>query len=383
MAAPTSSRGVFSSAIDNILYDLQNEHQVILDKLSTDSQLSNDDLTTLGKRSSQIAPVVERLSTIESLEEETGGLIELLDQMKPAASNDADEKELREMAEIEIEENAEKIEALESEILILLVPKDEIDDKGVVLEVKAGTGGDEAALFAMEVFQMYQKFSALQGWRFEVLSMSESDLGGCNSASATVSGMGAYGMLKFESGTHRVQRIPQTEKAGRMQTSAVAVAVMPEVKDVDLVINNSDLRIDVYRASGAGGQHVNTTESAVRITHLPTNTVVAIQDERSQHKNKAKAMKLLASRIYEAEHRRKQAENSATKSALFGSGDRSDRIRTYNFPQNRITDHRINYSANGVDTMMNGELLPGFVEALLSEDNDNKVKALESGSGNL
>jgi peptide chain release factor 1 len=258
----------------------------------------------------------------------------------------------------------------------LLLPKDIADERNAILEVRAGTGGDEAALFAALLFDMYRKYAAVHGWRFEVMALSESDLGGLKEGSATISGKGVFARLKFESGVHRVQRVPQTEASGRVHTSAATVAVLPEMEDVDVHIDDKDLRVDVYRSSGAGGQHVNKTESAVRLTHLPTGIVVAMQDERSQHKNKAKAMKILRARIYERERGLRDAAHAATRKEQVGSGDRSERIRTYNFPQGRVSDHRINLTLYNIDDVINGAALDEIVDALIAEDEAEKLASI-------
>ena len=250
----------------------------------------------------------------------------------------------------------------------MLLPKDADDARNAILEVRAGTGGDEAALFAGDLFGMYQRMSSRYGWRFEVMEVSETGIGGYKEATATISGQDVFARLKFESGVHRVQRVPETETGGRIHTSAATVAVLPEVEDVDIDLNENDLRVDVFRASGPGGQSVNTTDSAVRITHLPTGIVVSQQDEKSQHKNRAKAMKILRARIYDAERARQEAERAASRKGQVGSGDRSERIRTYNFPQGRVTDHRINLTLYKLDKILAGEAIDEVIDALASED---------------
>ena len=262
---------------------------------------------------------------------------------------------------------------LERDIKIALLPKDEDDSKSAIIEVRAGSGGEEAALFAAVLFGMYQKYAELKGWRFEILSIADTGIGGYKEASASIKGHNVFSKLKFESGVHRVQRVPETESSGRIHTSAATVAVLPEVEDIDIKLEDKDLKIDTYRASGAGGQHVNTTDSAVRITHLPTGLVVALQDEKSQHKNKAKALKILRSRVYEAERHKKDQERALTRKGQVGSGDRSERIRTYNFPQGRVSDHRINLTSYRIEEIIKNGQLDEFVEALIADDEARKL----------
>ncbi len=263
--------------------------------------------------------------------------------------------EMRELAEAEIEEVEARIADLEGQVQVMLLPKDAADDRNVILEIRAGTGGQEAALFAGDLFRMYERYAASQGWKVELVSASEGDAGGYKEIIATVSGKGVYSRMKFESGVHRVQRVPETEAGGRIHTSAATVAIMPEAEEVDIEIRPEDIRIDTMRASGAGGQHVNTTDSAVRITHLPTGIVV-VQAEKSQHQNRARAMQILRARLYDAERNRADSERSESRRLQVGSGDRSERIRTYNFPQGRLTDHRINLTLYKLDRVMEGDL---------------------------
>ncbi|HEY7749336.1 MAG TPA: peptide chain release factor 1 [Aestuariivirgaceae bacterium] len=275
--------------------------------------------------------------------------------------------ELAEMAQAERPALDTKIDALEQKLRLLLLPKDAADERNVILEVRAGTGGDEAALFAGDLFRMYQRYAALKNWRVDIISASEGDHGGYKEIIANIAGQGVYAQLKFESGVHRVQRVPDTEAQGRIHTSAATVAVLPEAEEVDIAIEDKDLRIDVYRSSGPGGQSVNTTDSAVRITHIPTGLVVAQQDEKSQHKNKAKALKILRARLYERERQRLDAQRTAQRRGQIGSGDRSERIRTYNFPQGRVTDHRINLTLYKLDLVLQGAALEELIEALNRE----------------
>jgi peptide chain release factor 1 len=282
------------------------------------------------------------------------------------------DKEMRDMMEDEKFNLSKKIPELEQQIKIALLPKDSADEKNAIIEVRAGTGGEEAALFAYKLFHMYHRFAEKNRWKFEILSIADTGLGGYKEASAIITGRGAFARLKFESGGHRVQRVPETESAGRVHTSAATVAVLPEAEEVDIKIEEKDLRIDVFRSSGPGGQSVNTTDSAVRITHLPTGVVVSMQDEKSQIKNREKAMKVLRSRIYEAERERLEKERAMERKEQVGSGDRSERIRTYNFPQSRVTDHRINLTSYRIDDIMMGEL-DEFINALIAEDQAKKL----------
>ncbi|KAL0927342.1 hypothetical protein M5K25_001505 [Dendrobium thyrsiflorum] len=279
-----------------------------------------------------------------------------------------EDKDMREMASEELAEAFEEEKRLFHSLLKLLLPKDEADERDCILEVRAGTGGEEASLFAMDIFKMYEKYSQKKGWRFEIIDIMETDLKGYKEASGTVSGCGAYGKLKFESGIHRVQRVPVTEKSGRVHTSAVSVAILPQADEVDVQVRNEDLRVDTYRSGGSGGQSVNTTNSAVRITHIPTGIAVAIQDERSQHMNKAKALKVLRARLYEIERSRLHMNRSKLRSEQIGSGDRSERIRTYNFPQGRVTDHRVGITHHAIEDIMEGESLDVFIDALLLQE---------------
>lgn len=314
----------------------------------------------LSKEYAELNPVVEAVRALQAAEAERDGLVEILDD----SSSDS---EMRELAEAELPDLSDRIETLQKEIRILLLPKDAADAKNAILEVRAGTGGDEAALFAGDLFRMYQRYADLQGWKTEIISASEADLGGYKEIIAGVSGQGVFSKLKFESGVHRVQRVPETESGGRIHTSAATVAVLPEAEEVDLHIDEKDLRIDVYRASGPGGQSVNTTDSAVRITHLPTGIVVTQQDEKSQHKNRAKAMTVLRSRLYEAERQKRDAERAADRRGQVGSGDRSERIRTYNYPQGRVTDHRIGLTLYKLDRIIAGDELGEVIDALITE----------------
>ena len=284
--------------------------------------------------------------------------------------------EMRGLAEAELFELKERIPALEHEIRLALLPKDEADARSAILEIRPAAGGDEAGLFAAELFQMYQKYAESKGWKFEIMEFGDTELGGMKEGIAEITGRNVFARLKYESGVHRVQRVPATESQGRIHTSTVTVAVLPEAEEVDVDINEGDLRIDVYRASGAGGQHVNKTESAVRITHIPTGIVVAMQEERSQHKNRAKAMKILRSRMYEQQRSSLAATRAADRKNQVGTGDRSERIRTYNFPQGRVSDHRINLTLYKIDRVMMGDL-DEFVDKLTAEDQAARLAADE------
>ena len=319
-----------------------------------------EEYVRLGREFSDLAPVVEQVKALRAAQHDLKGIRELLDD----ADTDAD---MRALADGEVHRLEAEIERLAKEVRLALLPKDAMDERGIILEVRAGTGGDEAALFAGDLFRMYARYAAERGWSLEVLSESEGSMGGYKEVIAAMHGRGAFARLKFESGVHRVQRVPDTEASGRIHTSAATVAVLPEAEEVDVDINESDLRIDVYRAQGAGGQHVNKTESAVRITHLPTGIVVAVQDERSQHRNKARAMALLRSRMLDEERQRQDNARSADRRGQVGSGDRSERIRTYNFPQGRVTDHRINLTLYKLDEVIAGTALDEIVDALVTE----------------
>ena len=334
--------------------------QEIESKLAESGSLSPDQLTQLSRELAEVRPVAEQVEIVRQLQQN-------LREARQIADDETD-AELIELAQAETEELASQLPEEEHKLKLLLLPKDTDDSRNAILEVRAGTGGDEAALFASDLFGMYQRFAAKYGWRFEVMEVSETGIGGYKEATANISGQDVFARLKFESGVHRVQRVPETETGGRIHTSAATVAVLPEAQDVDIEINESDLRVDVFRASGPGGQSVNTTDSAVRITHLPTGIIVSQQDEKSQHKNRAKAMKILRARLYDAERARQQAERAASRKGQVGSGDRSERIRTYNFPQGRVTDHRINLTLYKLDKILAGESLEEVVDALAAED---------------
>ena len=341
-----------------------------LEALISAPGVSADDLVKMNKEISQLAPVVDAVKNFNHLQSN-------MEDAKAMMEDASLDKEMREMAEAEYYEIKEKLPELEKEIKILLLPKDADDEKNAILEVRAGTGGDEAALFAAVLFEMYQRYSALQGWKFEVLDADENGLGGYKQASAKITGKDVFAKLKFESGAHRVQRVPITESQGRVHTSAATVAVLPEIEEVDLYINPADLKIDVYRASGAGGQHVNRTESAVRITHIPTGVVVQCQDDRSQYKNKEKAMNHLRAKLYDQQKESIDSAYSEKRKLQIGSGDRSERIRTYNYPQGRVTDHRINLTLYKLDDVVSGDALGEIIDALVSEDQAQRLSELE------
>lgn len=336
-------------------------HQELEHMMSDAGNMSSDEFVQISKEYSDLTPIVKAAQ----------GYLDLLSEIQDLAEMIADpdsDSEMREMAEMEFHELKDSLPMREQKVQFMLLPKDVDDDKNALLEIRAGTGGDEAALFAGDLFRMYQRFAQLEGWKFEVVSASSSDVGGFKEVIASVSGKGVFAKLKYESGGHRVQRVPETETGGRIHTSAATVAVMPEVEEIDMKIEDKDVRVDIFRASGPGGQSVNTTDSAVRLTHLPTGIIVQQQDEKSQHKNKAKAMKVLMARVYDAERAIRDAERAAERKSQVGSGDRSGRIRTYNFPQGRVSDHRINLTLYKLDQVIAGDALNELVTALITED---------------
>jgi peptide chain release factor 1 len=340
-----------------------------LGRLMADPNLDPRNFATLSKEYSELGPVVEAVTALRKAQGELADLEHMM--ADPAA-----DAEMRELANAEFYALKERLPEMEKQLQIMLLPKDAADERNVILEIRAGAGGDEAALFAAELFQMYQRYAAVHGWRFEVMEISETGLGGFREAIANISGRGVYARLKFESGVHRVQRVPATEGSGRIHTSTVTVAVLPEAEEIDVKIDDKELRIDVFRSSGPGGQSVNTTDSAVRITHLPTGVVVQQQDEKSQHKNKAKALKILRARLYELERSKADAARAADRRTQVGTGDRSERIRTYNFPQGRVSDHRINLTLYKIDKVMAGEALDELIDALIAEDRAARLAAL-------
>jgi len=322
--------------------------------------VSGPDFVTLSRELSDLNAIVDAIRALRQAQEDYAGVEAML-------ADPALDAEMRELAEMEKGEAQERLAELEQQIRIALLPKDAADEGGAILELRAGTGGDEAAIFAGDLYRMYERYAQSKGWKVELLSASEGTAGGFKEVIASVSGRGVFAKLKFESGVHRVQRVPDTETQGRIHTSAATVAVLPEAQDVDIDINEADLKVDTMRAQGAGGQHVNKTESAIRITHLPTNTIVFVQDERSQHKNRARAMGLLKARLYDMQRQKLDSERAADRKSQVGSGDRSERIRTYNFPQGRLTDHRINLTLYKLDKIITGEALDDVIDPLITE----------------
>ena len=330
--------------------------------------LEADAFAAASKEYAELEPVAQGIEELEAVRTELAEI--------EALAGDADtDPEMRSLAEEEVRALKTRVPAVERSLQIMLLPKDEADARSAILEIRAGTGGDEAALFGADLLAMYQRYAAFHGWKVEILSASDTAIGGIKEVVASVSGRGVFARLKFESGVHRVQRVPETEAGGRIHTSAATVAVLPEAEEVDIRIDENDLRIDTFRASGAGGQHVNRTDSAVRVTHLPSGIVVSQQDEKSQHKNRAKAMKILRARLYEVERSSKAAARAADRKSQVGSGDRSERIRTYNFPQGRVTDHRINLTLYKLEKVLNGEALDELVDALIAEDEAARLAA--------
>jgi len=336
--------------------------------LMATGDLSGDRFVQVSKEYAELEPVAGAAAEVRRLRQEAEGLAQM------AGDTDA---ELRAMAEEELRENKAALESADRRLALALLPRDAADERSAMLEVRAGTGGDEAALFAGDLFRMYQRYAETQGWRVELISASDSEMGGYKEVVASVTGQGVFARLKFESGVHRVQRVPVTESGGRIHTSAATVAVLPEAEEVDVQIDDKDLRIDIYRSSGPGGQSVNTTDSAVRIVHIPTGLTVIQQDEKSQHKNKAKAMKVLRTRLYEMERERLHAARAGARKSMVGSGDRSERIRTYNFPQGRVTDHRINLTLHRLPEILAGDM-GELLGALIAEDEAERLASLDA-----
>ena len=351
-----------NSSMDKVL----ERRREVEERLSASANMANSDLAQLARELADLRPICDQIELVRRIEAELADALLMVEE----AGEDA---EMLEMVQAEAGLLKTQLPEAQSALQLMLLPKDKDDARNAILEVRAGTGGDEAALFASNLFSMYQRFAAKHGWNFEVMEVSETGIGGYKEATATISGNDVFARLKFESGVHRVQRVPETEAGGRIHTSAATVAVLPEAEDVDIRIDEADLRVDVFRASGPGGQSVNTTDSAVRITHLPTGIVVSQQDEKSQHKNRAKAMKILRARVYDAERARIEAQRAAERKGQVGSGDRSERIRTYNFPQGRVTDHRINFTLYKLDRVVSGEALDEVVDALVAEDQARRL----------
>jgi peptide chain release factor 1 len=354
-------------SFEDTLDALVRRHQELSDTLGS-GKVSGQDFAKMSKEYSELSPLVE---TVQEFLKAKRAFADM-EQMMADPACDA---EMKKMAEEEMYALKARLPEMTKNVQLALLPKDAADEKNAILEVRAGTGGDEAALFAAELFGMYQRYAGKMGWKFEVMSVSESGIGGYKDATAEVTGRGVFARMKFESGVHRVQRVPATETQGRIHTSAATVAVLPEAEEVDIKIEDKDLRIDVFRSSGPGGQSVNTTDSAVRIVHLPTGLIVQQQDEKSQHKNKAKALKVLRARLYEMEREKLANERAGMRKEQVGSGDRSERIRTYNFPQSRVTDHRINLTSYNIDAVMAGDLNE-FIEALIADDQAMRLSEL-------
>ncbi|MDP2296599.1 MAG: peptide chain release factor 1 [Pseudolabrys sp.] len=349
---------------------LLHRHSMVEGELQT--SLSPDAYVKLSREFSELGPVIEAIKAYRAVTAELADL----DAMMNDPANDA---EMRKMADAEKPALQARAEKLEHQIRLALIPKDAMDDHDAILEIRAGTGGAEAAWFAGDLFRMYDRYAAKQGWKTEIISISEGAKGGYKEIVAEVHGRGVFAKLKFESGVHRVQRVPDTEAQGRIHTSAATVAVLPEVEDVDIQIDEKDLKIDTMRAQGAGGQHVNKTESAIRITHMPSGIIIFVQEERSQHKNKAKAMGYLRTKLYDQQRSKLDAERAADRRGQIGSGDRSERIRTYNFPQGRVTDHRINLTLYKLPAVMEGEALDELIDALVTEHQAELLAAESAG----
>ena len=343
-------------------------HNRLSEQLSEGAGADPEQFVRLSKDYAELSPVVACIEELRAVRQEASNLDALI-------SDQDSDPEIVAMATDELQQLHARLPELEQKLRIMLLPKDVADRKSAILEIRAGTGGDEAALFAADLLRMYQRYAERRGWTFNILHGSDTGLGGFKEATVEIVGEGVFARIKFESGVHRVQRVPDTESGGRIHTSAATVAVLPEAEEVDVEINESDLRIDTFRAQGAGGQHVNTTDSAVRITHIPTGIVVSQQDEKSQHKNRSKALKILRARLYDAQRTAMEAERAAERRSQVGSGDRSERIRTYNFPQSRVSDHRINLTIHKLNSVLEGEALDEIIDALIAEDQARRLAA--------
>lgn len=352
-------------SMDAKLNTIKHRHEELAALMSA-GDLSGEEFTKLSMEYADLSPVVEAIDELSGAQQEKADLAEMMD-----------DPEMKDIAAEELLALEKRIPELEKQIRLALIPKDEADTKNAILEIRAGTGGDEAALFSADLFTMYKGYSAKMGWRFEIMDTRENDIGGYKEVIAQVTGTNVFSKLKFESGVHRVQRVPKTETQGRVHTSAATVAVLPEAEEVDVQIDAKDLRIDTYRSQGAGGQHVNTTDSAVRIVHIPTGVTVEMQEERSQHKNKDKAMKVLRTRLYDLHRQQLVDERAEDRKSQVGSGDRSERIRTYNYPQGRMTDHRINLTLYKLEDVVSGECLDEVIDALIAEDQAEALARLD------
>lgn len=357
-----------SEGFENKMEHLVKRHEELGEALSDAAKLG-DDFASVSKEYSDLTPIVEAIQELRSLRQEEADLSQMLEDPET-------DKEMHALALEEQRDLRARIPTLEKKLQRMLLPKDEADEKNVILEVRAGTGGDEAALFAADLLRMYQRYAERHNFKFELLDTNDTGIGGIKEATASIAGKNVFARLKFESGVHRVQRVPETESSGRIHTSAATVAVLPQAEDVDIHIEEKDLRVDTYRAQGAGGQHVNKTDSAVRITHVPTGVVVQCQDSKSQHANRTRALQVLRSRLYEIEGERLASERSEARKSQIGSGDRSERIRTYNFPQGRVTDHRVNLTVHNLNEVLDGDL-DEIIDTLTAEDEAERLAHVE------